>query len=259
MAKKNLALTITDWSNTFECAHSRKLQKLTWFSCPVEIESTGLIFLRKQKNGLKAFGIFILLCQLHATNKDQDKRISGQLTRSNGEPLTNEIIADKLRITEEDLNEAISILTLSNIGWLSFQPVTSGSSDNGSYRKKRENKQQVKDQAMLDAAALVAVYPKQVKSNDALKALQHSLEHGASFEEIEKGTKAIVKVINETRTNAAKNKFVPTVGTFFIEERWRDDPESYRNEDDKNLPKRVNTNLGTTNDILKQDFSVNEI
>lgn len=251
------ALTITNWQKTFECAHSRKLQKLTWFSCPVEIESTGLIFLRKQKNGLKAFGIFILLCQLHATNKDQDKRISGQLTRSNGEPLSNELIADKLRITEDDLKEAISILTLSNIGWLSYEPVLSGSSDNGSYYE-HEGKQQV-DQEILEAAGLVALYPKQVKSNEALKAVKHSLEHGADIKEIEQGTRAIVKVINETRTNAARNKFVPTAGTFFIEERWRDDPESYRNEEDKNLPKRVNTNLGTTNNILKQDFSVNEI
>ena len=251
------ALTITNWKKTFECAHSRKLQKLTWFSCPVEIESTGLIFLRKQKNGLKAFGIFILLCQLHATNKDQNKRISGQLTRSNGEPLSNELIADKLRITEDDLKEAISILTLSNIGWLSYKPVSSGSSNNGSY-DEHEGKQQV-DQEILEAAGLVALYPKQVKSNEALKAVKNSIEHGADIKEIEQGTRAIVKVINETRPNAATNKYVPHVGTFFIEERWRDDPESYRNEDDKNLPKRVNTNLGTTNNILKQDFSVNEI
>ena len=92
-----------------------------------------------------------------------------------------------------------------------------------------------------------------------MKAVKHSIEHGADIKEIEQGTKAIVKVINKTRPNAATNKYVPHVGTFFIEERWRDDPESYRNEEDKNLPKRVNTNLGTTNNILKQDFSVNEI
>ena len=39
------------------------------------------------------------------------------------------------------------------------------------------------------------------------------------------------------------------------QERWRDDPESYRNEEDKNLPKRVNTNLGTANENVKLDLS----
>lgn len=251
------ALTIKKWNDTFECSHSRKRDSLVWFQCPTGTESTGLIYLRKKENGLKALGIFLLLLQLHSTNTNKSLRINGQLCRSNGEPLSNEIIADKLRIDEKDLKEAIDILINSNIGWLSYEPVSSGSSDNGSY-DEHEEKQQV-NQEILDAASLVALYPKQVKSNEALKAVKHSLEHGADIKEIEQGTRAIVKVINETRTNAASNKYVPHVGTFFIEERWRDDPESYRNEEDKNLPKRVNTNLGTTNNILKQDFSVNEI
>ena len=249
------ALTIKNWDKTFECSHSRKRDSLVWFQCPTGTESTGLIYLRKKENGLKALGIFLLLLQLHSTNSNKSLRINGQLCRSNGEPLSIHIIADKLRISERDLNEAIDILTFSNIGWLSFEPVLSGSdSGNGGYTEKQNQEQQV-DQEILDAASLVALYPKQVKSNEALKAVKHSLEHGADIKEIEQGTRAIVKVINETRPNAATNKYVPHVGTFFIEERWRDDPESYRNEEDKNLPKRVNTNLGTANENVKLDLS----
>ena len=127
-------------------------------------------------------------------------------------------------------------------------------SGNGGYTEKQNQQQQV-DQEILDAASLVGLYPKQVKTNEALKAVKHSIEHGADIKEIESGTRAIVKVINETRPNAATNKYVPHVGTFFIEERWRDDPESYRNDEDKNLPKRVNTNLGTANENVKLDLS----
>tara|TARA_S200002703_G_scaffold78779_1_gene67816 strand:- start:4903 stop:5679 length:777 start_codon:yes stop_codon:yes gene_type:complete len=249
------ALTIKNWNKTFECSHSRKREALVWFQCPTGTESTGLIYLRKKENGLKALGIFLLLLQLHSTNTNKEIRITGQLRRSNGEPLSTEILADKLRISERDLNEAIDILTFSNIGWLSFEPVLSGSnSDDGGYTEEQNQEQQV-DQEILEAASLVALYPKQVKSNEALKAVKHSLEHGADIKQIEQGTRAIVKVINETRRNAATNKYVPHVGTFFIEERWRDDPESYRNEEDKNLPKRVNTNLGTANENVKLDLS----
>ena len=119
------ALTIKNWNKTFECSHSRKRDSLVWFQCPTGTESTGLIYLRKKENGLKALGIFLLLLQLHSTNSNKSLRINGQLCRSNGEPLTIEIIADKLRISERDLNEAIDILTVSNIGWLSYEPVLS--------------------------------------------------------------------------------------------------------------------------------------
>ena len=251
------ALTIKNWDETFECSHSRKREALVWFQCPTGTESTGLIYLRKKENGLKALGIFLLLLQLHSTNTNKEIRITGQLRRSNGEPLSTEIIADKLRIKEADLKEAIEILTDLDIGWITKASDSNSVKNNGGYSK--EDKQQVKDKAISKVASLVALWPKQVKTNEALKAAQDSLEHGASYDEIEAGTRAIVTVLKETRSNPARNKFVPHVGTFFIEERWKDDPESYRNEDDKNLPKRVNTNLGTANETNREDFSRHEL
>ena len=248
------ALTIKNWDETFECSHSRKRESLVWFQCPTGTESTGLIYLRKKENGLKALGIFLLLLQLHSTNTNKEIRITGQLRRSNGEPLSTEIIADKLRIKEADLKEAIEILTDLDIGWLT-RSSASNKQNGGSVLKGVKKK----DKAMSKVASLVALWPKQVKTNEALRAAQDSLEHGASYDEIEAGTRAIVTVLKETRSNPARNKFVPHVGTFFIEERWKDDPESYRNEDDKNLPKRVNTNVGTANETNREDFSRHEI
>lgn len=112
-------IKITGWDDAFEDAHSRKRDKLYWFQVPADTESTGLLALRKLGlPGLAAFGVFNLLCQLHASTPKKGPRREGILCRSNGKPLSNEMIADKLRIDEPDFSQAIAILSSEDIGWI---------------------------------------------------------------------------------------------------------------------------------------------
>lgn len=284
------ALTIIDWDGTFECAASRKRDSLEWFQCPAGTESTGLIMLRKKEGGLAALGVFLLLLQLHASSGNREARRSGKFIRSTGEPLSLELIADKLRISEKELQDAITLLESPEVGWLSFNmPVVANSlpvvanhlpmddqhrhtnrqdkQDKQTNKQKHQNKKtggfeclgkssttKGMDEELWDLATLVRLWPKQLKTNDAEIALRTSLERGEGYDFIKDKTKAIAAVVKATRANPATNKYVPTAGSFFQNERWRDDPEGWRNEDDKKKVTGFNTNTK-----LNQNFDPAEI
>jgi len=270
-------LTINDWDGTFECAASRKRDSLEWFQCPAGTESTGLIMLRKKEGGLAALGVFLLLLQLHASSGNRQTRRSGQLVRSSGEPLSLELIADKLRISEKELKDAVTLLESPEVGWLSSNlPVVAtclpmganhlppddqhihkdkqdkhtdphtgqeGKTDgNECLGSDNRTKDEEKNEELRDLATLVHLWPKQVKTNDAEIALRTSLERGEAYSFIRDKTKAIAAVVRATRANPATNRYVMTAGSFFQNERWRDDPEGHRNEDDKKQVRGFNTN-----------------
>ena len=283
-------LTINDWDGNFECAASRKRDSLEWFQCPAGTESTGLIMLRKKEGGLAALGVFLLLLQLHASSGNRQTRRSGQFIRSTGEPLSLELIADKLRISEKELRDAVTLLESPEVGWLSSNmPVVANSlpvgathlpiddhhrhtdkqdkQDKHTDKQKHQNKKtggfeclgkssrtKGMDEELWDLATLVRLWPKQVKTNDAEIALRTSLERGEDYGFIKDKTKAIAAIVRATRANPATNRYVITAGSFFQNERWRDDPEGHRNEDDKKQVKGFNTNTK-----LNQDFDPAEI
>ena len=286
------ALTINNWDKHFECAASRKRDSLEWFQCPAGTESTGLIMLRKKEGGLAALGVFLLLLQLHASSGNRETRRSGQFIRSTGEPLSLELIADKLRISEKELQDAITLLESLEVGWLSFNlPVVASHLpvdashlpiDDQHRHTNRQDKQdkhtdphsqkgitdenvclgsgnEPKDKGMSeelwDLATLVRLWPKQVKTNDAEIALRTSLERGENYGFIKDKTKAIAAVVKATRANPATNRYVITAGSFFQNERWRDDPEGHRNEDDKKQVKGFNTNTKLNQERDHSEYS----
>ena len=283
-------LTINDWDGTFECAASRKRDSLEWFQCPAGTESTGLIMLRKKEGGLAALGVFLLLLQLHASSGNRQTRRTGQLVRSNGDPLSLELIADKLRISEKELQDAITLLESPEVGWLNTNlpavatslPVGANhlpTDDHHIHTDKQDKhtdihtgqegindrneclssengtKEKGKDEGRRDLATLVQLWPKRVKTNDAEIALRTSLERGEDYDLIKKRTKAIVAVVRATRANPSKNKYVPTAGSFFQNERWRDDPEGWRNEDDKKQVTGFNTNTKLNQEADASEFA----
>jgi len=282
-------LTIIDWDGNFECAASRKRDSLEWFQCPAGTESTGLIMLRKKEGGLAALGVFLLLLQLHASSGNRQTRRSGQLVRSSGEPLSLELIADKLRISEKELKDAITLLESPEVGWLSSNlPVVATSlpmsanhlpTDDHHRHTDKQDKQtdkhkhqtktigsfeseagnsthrMGKDEELRDLATLVQLWPKQLKTNDALDALRTSLDRGEDYDLVKTKTQAIVAVVRATRANPATNKYVPTAGSFFQNERWRDDPEGWRQEDDKKQVTGFNTNTKLNQEADASEFA----
>ena len=114
-------IKIVGWNETFEDAHSRKRDQLYWFQVPVGTESNGLVALRQHGTaGLAAFGVFQMLCQCHAMTSKKSLRKTGVISRSNGEPLSVEMIAYKLRIDRADLDAALALLSSEEIGWLTI-------------------------------------------------------------------------------------------------------------------------------------------
>ena len=91
-------ITINKWDETFEHAESRKRKALNWFACPVGLQSTGYIALSSMTGGLEAFGVVQALCQLHVTNEAKDVRLLGTIARSDGKPMSVQIVANILRI-----------------------------------------------------------------------------------------------------------------------------------------------------------------
>lgn len=118
-----IGLKITGWNETFESADSRKREKLFWFQFPCGTESTGLIMLRRHgSRGLAAFGVFSLLCQLHASTESRSRRCAGILCRNDGRPVSIDFLADKLRIGKDDLESAVNLLSSPDVGWLQILP-----------------------------------------------------------------------------------------------------------------------------------------
>jgi hypothetical protein len=113
-------ITINRWNENFEHAESRKRQVLNWFACPVGLQSTGYIALSSIKGGFEAFGVFCALCQLHATNTNKDVRLSGTLSRSDGRPMSEEMVANILRIEIEALEDAITELSSDDVNWITI-------------------------------------------------------------------------------------------------------------------------------------------
>lgn len=114
-------ITINKWDETFEHAESRKRKALNWFACPVGLQSTGYIALSSMSGGLEAFGVFQALCQLHATNEAKDVRLLGTISRSDGKPMSIEIVANILRIDKSTLQNALNILSSDDVNWISFK------------------------------------------------------------------------------------------------------------------------------------------
>ncbi len=78
-----------------------------------------------------------------------------------------------------------------------------------------------------DLPGIVALYPRRENVKEALEFLTASIRKGAEPETVMAGTRAIAAVIQQLPSGAL-NSYVPNAGTFFKNERWRDDPQTWR-------------------------------
>ena len=111
-------IEITGWNETFENADTRKRQRLKSFHNPSGVDSGGYISLASQgKAGMQALGVFLALCQLSATLKSEHR---GRLLRSNGKPMTLELLAATLRLDPCHLSASLELLSSESVGWVSY-------------------------------------------------------------------------------------------------------------------------------------------
>lgn len=109
-------IRISKWNETFECAKSRKLQRMNWVQCPTGLHSHGYLELAAMgKDGLFAFGVFQALVQWSAT---LPAKYRGNLCRTDGTPMTINQVAMVCHLSPTDLPLAVSILSSESVRWL---------------------------------------------------------------------------------------------------------------------------------------------
>jgi hypothetical protein len=78
-----------------------------------------------------------------------------------------------------------------------------------------------------DLLSIVHSYPRRENDAQALEAVRASLRKGATLAEILAGTLAVAAVI-PSLPSGHLNAFVVSAGRFFRDERWRDDPQTWK-------------------------------
>ena len=121
-------IEILNWGETFENADTRKRQRLKSFHNPSGVDSAGYIALSsKGEAGMAAFGVFVALCQLSATFQFKHR---GKFLRSNGNPMTLELLAATLRLQTCQLSASLEILASEDVGWITYLEVQDKSATN---------------------------------------------------------------------------------------------------------------------------------
>lgn len=109
-------MRIAKWNETFEDAKSRKLVSMRYLQMPLDINSNGYINLMAcGEAGLKAYGVFLGICQLSAARRPEHR---GKVCRSDGSPLSEKQLASHLRIALGNLSAALELLKSDDIAWI---------------------------------------------------------------------------------------------------------------------------------------------
>lgn len=108
-------LTIYKWE-VFECpqASKRPKKRMDYYFSPVELHSTGRMKLMRQGTaGIVAYGVFQMLVMYSATLPVERR---GELSRSSGEPMTLEDLAQILMVELAVFTSSLELLV--NCGWI---------------------------------------------------------------------------------------------------------------------------------------------
>jgi hypothetical protein len=106
---------IREWKEIFEKAEWRKLRNRWWVAIPVKHDGTGFRRLMAMKNGVELFGAWVLIVQVASKC-----RMPGTLADETG-PLTARDIAIKTGAPEKLVVRALSVVTSSEIGWMTVE------------------------------------------------------------------------------------------------------------------------------------------
>lgn len=109
-------IKIQKWWDQFECAKSRKLERIDRFNAPARCDSSGYIELSSHgADGFLALGVFQALCQALAGMRKSAREKEG-FFKSSGEPMELSHIAALAHVPADALEKTIPIL--GNVGWI---------------------------------------------------------------------------------------------------------------------------------------------
>ncbi len=109
-------IRINKWSDSFENADTRKRQRLGWINVQTGCDSRGYRkLMRDGEEGLKAYAVFIAMCQFMGTLK---KEIRGEFRNSDGSLMDIYDISETTRISVADIQHATG--RLAACGWITL-------------------------------------------------------------------------------------------------------------------------------------------
>ncbi len=110
--------TITEWSDEYETAESRKLETMRWV--PFPISTDGLLFKRiaKQKNRSELLAAMVLMLQVAGRSRRGNR---GSLT-FNGRPLDASDMTLLTGWPESTFEAAFAFFSSEEVGWLKVNP-----------------------------------------------------------------------------------------------------------------------------------------
>jgi hypothetical protein len=110
---------ISNWSETFEVAQSKRCERMTWVPIPYAPTSYGFCALMDRPDGAEIYGIF-MMCVMEASQS----RERGELTRGrNQTPHDARSLSLKLRLKEAKVKSALEVLSSDEIGWIDAEVI----------------------------------------------------------------------------------------------------------------------------------------
>lgn len=114
-----MQIRINKWNEIFENADTRKRQRLGWFHCPSGVDSSGYIELMSHgERGLKAYGVFLAICQWSATCLPV---VRGLCARSDGRPMNVRQLAAAIRVDVSLVEDALKLLSSQDVNWITIE------------------------------------------------------------------------------------------------------------------------------------------
>lgn len=119
-----------------------------------------------------------------------------------------------------------------------LETITTETLKDSSIESKRAN-----NESQIDLPSVVSIYPRRQNMNEAVRHLQASISRGEDLDAIIAGTRAIAAVIG-TLPSGHLNGFVPSAATFYRDERWKDDPQTWIRRTSRNGATQPSLDLG---------------
>lgn len=107
---------IRNWSTHYEKSQSRRVDAMTWVALPNKHDGLSYRRLMQQPNALTVYGAFVLIVQVASKCK-----VRGVLA-DDCAALTAEDIALKTGATEQQIQDALDMLSTDKIGWIGTLP-----------------------------------------------------------------------------------------------------------------------------------------
>lgn len=175
-----------------------------------------------------------LVVEHYPVNKEAEVKAKREIARTNGRTGGRPISVPKRNPQETNVgSEKKPTLVNSPKAEGEGEGERKGNGKEGEYPPSPQGGDGNFQTTVCDLVSIVQAYPRREGDKEALEAVRASVRKGESPETILAGTRSIAAVIPQLPSGHL-NAFVVSAARFFRDERWRDDPATWRRHGGKN-------------------------